>query len=245
MHPLVVFHRADQTPIRFAGVHLAAGTAVNRQGGDAAVLQTFRQIDNDLRFMVPTQPGLHGHRNFHGIHHRFRNLQHQRNIPKHSGSGTLACDLLDRTTEIDVQYIRSCRLAKPCRLHHGIDIPSVYLYGYRTFLIANIQLPLCAVDAPYQGIARNEFGVHHIRPELLAQQSERRVGNILHRSQQHRVFSKIKIPYFHRLYPFCDYSKIKVQSAESGNSSLAVSSISAAVIFSIDRATSASESYLL
>jgi len=44
---------------------------------------------------------------------------------------------------------------------------SVYLYGYRSFLITDIQLLFGLADGAYQGIGRYEFRVHHVAPNFL------------------------------------------------------------------------------
>ena len=98
----VLLHAAYQSPVRLAGVHLGAGASVYGKSLYAAVLQLLGQVFDDDVLRVPSQPCLHRYGHFHGVNHRPRDFQHQRNVAQHAGSGTLACHLLNRTTEVKV-----------------------------------------------------------------------------------------------------------------------------------------------
>ena len=184
MHPGIVLDFADQCPIRLARVHLRPCTSVYGKGGNTAILQLFGQIDNDLVVGIPSETGFHRNGKFDCFYHFTRDVQHQRNITEHSGSGSFSGHTFHRTTEINIENIRPRRFTNLCRFHHCRDIAPVNLDSNRTLFISHIQLLLRLVDTADQSICRNKFGIYHIRTKTFAHQPERNIGNIFHRRQE-------------------------------------------------------------
>ena len=73
---------------------------MNGQGLYAAVLQLLCQVGDDQVFFVPAKACLHSHRRLHRLHHLASDVEHQRNIPQHTRTGTLPSHLLHRTAEV-------------------------------------------------------------------------------------------------------------------------------------------------
>ena len=189
MYPGIIFYLTDQCPVRFAGVHLGTGTAMDGKGGDATILQLFGQINDYFIIRIPPQTCFNRNRNIDGFYYFFRYFKHQRNVPEHTGSGTFACHFLDRTTEVDIQYIRTGSFAYFGSFHHCIYFFSIYLDSDRTFIFGNGQFFLCLVYAAYQGVARYKFRINHISTEALTHQTERDIRYIFHRCQEYRAFT--------------------------------------------------------
>jgi hypothetical protein len=57
---------------------------------------------------------------------------------------------------------------------------SVQLYTNRTFIIEDVQFFDALDSITNQSIGRDEFGIHHIRPELLADIPEGGICNVFH-----------------------------------------------------------------
>ena len=154
---------------------------MDRQGGDATVLQLFRQLDNDTMISVPTEARLDGHGNTNRTDDGPRDLEHKRHVAQHAGSGAFACHLLNRASEIDVEHIGPSGLADLCGLDHGLDVAAVDLYRHGAFFVAYPQLFFGAADATNERIARDKFSVHHIRAEAFTHQSEGGIRDVFHR----------------------------------------------------------------
>ena len=104
--------------------------------------------------------------------------------------------------EIDVQYVRMCLLHDTRRFYHSVRILAVYLYGYGAFFVTDVQLLFGLADGTYQCVARHKLGVHHIRSETFAHQSESRVGHIFHGGKQYGVLAEVYIFNLHNLTGF-------------------------------------------
>ena len=154
---------------------------MDRQGGDATVLQLFGQLDDDTMIGIPTEARLDSHGDTDSTDDGARDLEHERHVAQHAGSGTFTCHLLDRTSEIDVEHIGPSGLANLCGLNHGLDIAAVDLYRHGAFFIAYPQLLFGAADATNERIARDKFSVHHIRAKAFTHQSEGGIRDVFHR----------------------------------------------------------------
>ena len=202
MHTRIVLYLTYESPVSLACVHLRACTSMNSQSLDTAVLQLLSQFHYYLMFRIPSQTCFHRNRYLNSIYHSFCYLKHFRHILQHARTGSLAGHTLDRTPEVQIQYIRFCLLYYLCCLNHSFCILTVNLYGYGTLLLADIQLKHGLANRTNQGIAGNELGIYHIGSKLLTKEAKRRVCNIFHRSQKHRLFSQIYISNFHNVYSF-------------------------------------------
>src|SRR5579863_6480584 len=61
LDPGVVFYPAYEGPVRFSFVKLTSGTAVNGQGLNAGILETFGDGFDVLVVVIPAQSGLDGY----------------------------------------------------------------------------------------------------------------------------------------------------------------------------------------
>ena len=197
LYARIVLHLSNQCPVGLSGVHLAACASVNGQRLDAAVLKLFGKRSDDFVLTVPAQTGFHRHRQLHGLDNGSRDGKQLGNVAEHTGSRTLRCHLLHRATEIDVNHVRSGRFCYAGCLHHRFHLLAVYLNGNGAFRRIGVELACRAVDVAHQCIGRNEFRVNHIGTLFLADKAERRVGHILHRRKQHRLFAQIYIVNLH------------------------------------------------
>ena len=78
----------------------------------------------------------------------------------------------------------------------------VYLYGYGALFVTDVQLLFGLADGTYQRVARHKLGVHHIRSETFAHQSESGVGHIFHGGKQYGVLAEVYIFNLHNLSGF-------------------------------------------
>lgn len=85
------------------------------------------------------------------------------------------------------------------RLYHSVRILAVYLYGYGALFVTDVQLLFGLADRAYQRVARHKLGVHHIRSETFAHQSESGVGHIFHGGKQYGVLAEVYIFNLHNL----------------------------------------------
>ena len=215
MHTRILLHRADQFPIRFAGVHLTARTSVDGQRLRPAVLDTFGQIDDDAVFVIPSQPRFYRHRYAitDAIHHRPNDVEHQIRRLQHACAGSFARDLFHRTTEVQVQHIRMCRFDDNfCRLGHSARIASVNLDCHGAFVVTNREFLERFVDHSHQSIGGHKFRVDHRRAEPSTQEAEADVGYILHGSEHHGAGAQIDIAYFHELLRCFEKSEPRIIS---------------------------------
>ena len=168
-HARIVFHLADERPVRFAGVHLRPGTAVYGQRPDTAILKAFGQIHNHLAAFVPSQTGFHRDGNVHGIHHGPRDFQHLGNILQHAGPGSLARHALHGATEIQVEHVGTGTFHHDTgRIGHRTRFLAVNLDGHGALVITHRQFLQTAVHHAHQGICRHKLGIYHRRAETLA-----------------------------------------------------------------------------
>ena len=168
MYAWIALHLAYQCPVGLASVHLAAGASVDGQCLYAAVLQLLSQVGDDELFVVPSQSGLHRHRQVDGIHHLARDLQHLRYVLQHAGTSTFASHLLHRTAEVQVYEVGACLLHDACCLDHRVNIASIYLNTYGPLLVADLKLAYRRCHIAHQSLGRHKLGVHHRCAKALA-----------------------------------------------------------------------------
>ena len=193
----VALHLANQGPVGLAGVHLCAGAAVDGQRLDAAVLQLLGQLGDDELVLVPAQARLHGNGQLHGVHHLLGDLQQFGDVLQHAGAGALASHLLHRTAEVQVDEVWTGLLNDLGRLDHCLHVAAVDLNAHGALFVADGELLLGGLHVANQGFSAHKLGIDHRGAKALAQQAEANVGNIFHRCQKHRVWTKFYISYLH------------------------------------------------
>lgn len=73
--------------------HLRRAT-VNRQGRDASVLETAREVDDGhVRLRPPADTRLDGDRNGHALHHEPRHGDHRVGVTKPARAGAAPCGI--------------------------------------------------------------------------------------------------------------------------------------------------------
>ena len=189
MHARVVLHFADQGPVRFAAVHLRPGATVDSEFLDAAVLESFgeihdkgcaiRQIEGGF---IPSEARLAGDGCMDGIDDSTCDIEHFRDIPQESGACPLTRYFLDRAAEIDIDKVRMSGLDDPCRVRHRFGFTTVDLDGYGALFVMDSEFTGRRSDIPNKGIGVHKFRIDSIRSVTLAEHSEGRIGDILHRS---------------------------------------------------------------
>ena len=65
----ILLHLANERPVGFTLIHLAACPAMYGQRLDTTILQLFSQFNDDFVLTIPTQTGLHCDRNIDGFNH--------------------------------------------------------------------------------------------------------------------------------------------------------------------------------
>jgi phosphoenolpyruvate synthase/pyruvate phosphate dikinase len=71
------------------------------------------------------------------------------------------------------------------------------------FVFKNIELLYAFSGVADEAFRRNEFGVHEVCAVLLAERTERRVGDVFHGSQQQREIAEFDISnFYHSLLQF-------------------------------------------
>ena len=215
MHARVVFHFPDQCPVGFSLVELAAGPAMDRDGPDAAVLQTFGQFYDDLGLVVPAEPGLDGDRFSHRFYDTAGDPGHLVRIPHHTGSRPPDRDLAHRTAEVDIDQIRPVSpdelAGLVCHfggLNHRVFIAAVDLDADGSLFVGSHQFGVGLSRVADQSLGRDEFRVHQIRPLLATEHPEGRVRHVLHRRQQHRFFSQVYVSDLHIPGKFTIFARI-------------------------------------
>ena len=161
------------------------------QSRDAAVLKLLGEVGNDDIVAVPAKARLDSDRKPDSFDDLARNLEHQRNITQHSGSGPFMGHLLHGTSEIDVYEVRAGLFYKACGLYHRDYIAAINLNGCRTLAGIYRKLASCGGDRAYQGVGTDKFAVGRRSALLFADQAERAVGDVFHRRQNNRTFSKV------------------------------------------------------
>ena len=197
-HARIALHLADQRPVRLAAVHLRPGAAVDRQRRNAHVLQPLGDLDDILRIVVPPQPRLDRHGQFHRPDDPARHLDHLRHVAHHAAARPAPGDLAHRTAEIDVNQVGSGRFGHARGLYHRFDLVAVQLDAHRPFVVEDVEFGERLRRVADQPVAGDKLGIDHIGPVPLAHEAERRVGHILHRSQKERLLAEVDRCYFHR-----------------------------------------------
>ncbi len=111
--------------------------------------------------MIPSEAGLDSDRELDRIHYRACYLKHLGDVSQHSCSCSFACYFLDRTSEIDVYYVRTCLFYNLGGLNHRLDLSAIYLNSCRTFSGINGEFADCGWDVANKSVGTYEFGVHH------------------------------------------------------------------------------------
>ena len=150
------------------------------QSLDAAILQLLGKRSDDKVFLVPSEACLGGNRRVHGLYHGTRYLKHKRNVAQQARSCPLASHLLHGATKVKVNNVGMESLHYLSRLNHGINVLSIYLNTYGTFIIIDFHLRQSAWYRTYYGISCHKFRIHHSRTETLAQLTETYVSNVFH-----------------------------------------------------------------
>ena len=209
MHSRVFLHLSDQSPVRLSRVHLASCASVDGQSLDSHILKSLGKLNDDFRILIPSQSGLYGHRKLHGLNHLSGDLHHLIRFSHHSGASTSSCNLVHRTTEIDVHKVCTMPSGNLCRsfrhhgrIHHGLRNVAIDLDSDRSLVLICDELLerlSCVAD---KSVRRDELGVHHVGSELLADEAERRVSHVLHRCEEQRSVSEFYVSYLHKM-PVC------------------------------------------
>ena len=147
VHSGVLLYLSDQSPVGFPLIHLAACAAMHCKRLNAHILKSFGEFDDDFRVLVPAKACLYGNRQLDRFHHLSGDFDHLVRLSHHSGTGTAACNLADRASEIDVYKVCSmtaCNLRSLlghlCRIHHRLGDVSVYLDADRGLIVVCDQL---------------------------------------------------------------------------------------------------------
>ena len=142
MHSRVFLHLSDQSPVRLSRVHLASCASVDGQSLDSHILESLGKLNDDLRVFIPSESRLYGHGKLDRLHHLSGDLHHLIRFSHHSGASTSSCNLVHRTTEIDVHKVCTMPSGNLCRsfchhgrIHHRLRNVSVDLDSDRSLVI--------------------------------------------------------------------------------------------------------------
>ncbi len=197
VNPWVLFHLSYQGPVCLSRVHLCPSASVYGKCLYATVLQLFCQLGDDQLFAVPSQPCLHGNGNVYGFYNLPGDVEHLGNILQHAGSSPLTSHLLDRTSKVDVNQVGTSLLHNTSSLDHRLGIATIYLYAYRTLLVADGELADGGFHIADQSLGTDKLGVHHSSTKALAQQTETDVGDVFHRSEEDGMSAQCYIADYH------------------------------------------------
>ena len=100
------------------------------------------------------------------------------------------------------------RLGITRSLYHGFYCIAKDLNAYRTLKFLKIKFLDAFHRVAYEAVGGDKLRVDHICTKHLADVAERRVGNILHRSEKERIMVKFEVGKFIHLFGF---SAAKVQ----------------------------------
>ena len=75
MDARILLYLANQRPVGLTGIHLAARATMDGQRLDATVLQLLGQRGDNQLLVIPSQAGLDGYGQLHGLHHLLSYLQ--------------------------------------------------------------------------------------------------------------------------------------------------------------------------
>ena len=165
----------------------------------AAVLQLLCQVGDNQVFFVPAKACLHRHGRLHRLYHLASDVEHQRNIPQHTRTGTLPCHLLHRTAKVQVDDVGTCFFHNSRCLYHLRHVAPVDLYANRPLLVADGELANRRFHRAHQRLGRHKLGIDHSCPKPFAEHTKANIRDILHRCQKQRPFAKINCSYFHAL----------------------------------------------
>ena len=193
----IVFHLSDEAPVGFTRVHLASGSAVDGECLYSAILQLLGKLGDDEVIAIPTQSGFHGYGHVDRFYYFSGDVEHQRNIAEHSGSGTLSGNLLHRATEVNINHIWLRLFHNLGSFHHVLGGATVNLNAHRALLIAYRKLADGALDASYQGFCRYELSINHSSSKSLAEHAKANIRYVFHRGEEEGLRPKFYISYFH------------------------------------------------
>ena len=204
LHPRVCLHRANQAPVRASSVHLAASPSVYGQRTDADILKPFGKLHDNLRIFVPAEPGLDRNRLADSFNHGLGDSHHLVRLTHHARTCSSAGNLRNRTAEVDVYNVGAVPpgnlgglVRHPRRVHHRLWNVPVNLDSDRSFFFQRPHLRYRLDRIPYKSVRGNKFSIDHICSLLAAQDAERHVRDILHRSKQNWPITQIQITYLH------------------------------------------------
>ena len=112
-------------------------------------------------------------------------------------TGALARHLLHGAAEVQVDDVGPCLFDDAGRLDHLWNVATVDLDAYGAFIIADGQLADGGLHRANQRLGRHKLRVDHSGTKPFAQLTEAYVGDVLHRCEEERAFSKVNISYFH------------------------------------------------
>ena len=174
-HARVILHRADEGPIGFTAVHLAARATMDSEFLNTAVLESFGKINDEgcsigqieARF-IPTKAGFAGDGSVNGIDNRFGDLEHFWYIFEQTCACSFARHFLNRTSEIDIDEIGMSLLDYTRSIRHTLGVTSVDLDGDRSLGIMDGEFASRGSYIAYQSIGVHELRIDAIGAETLA-----------------------------------------------------------------------------
>ena len=102
-------------------------------------------------------------------------------------------------------------------LDHCLHVAAVDLNAHGALFVADGELLLGGLHVANQGFSAHKLGIDHRGAKALAQQAEANVGNIFHRCQKHRVWTKFLSSWVQRYLFFFECKKGKMQKCKKGH----------------------------
>lgn len=119
-------HAADAVVIHAAGEALFASAAVNRDRGDADLLELAGELRSGQAIVVPTEPHLHRDRHRHRLHDLPHEIDRASGRVAHQGRAAAHLhDLADGAAHVDVHALGDAAFDEPLR-------GTGHLRGFRT-----------------------------------------------------------------------------------------------------------------
>ena len=170
-------HRADEPPVRFALVELAARAAMHRDHADAAILRDPGQARRVAAVVVPAGAHLERHRKIDRLDRGFENARGVKFVAHQRRAGVTVHHLFHRAAEIDVDDGGAAIGVELRRLGHHRGLATGELHRHRLLVMFAFRHRQRAAAFADHRLAGDHLRHHQPGAEGFDQTPERQIGH--------------------------------------------------------------------
>ena len=183
---------ADKGPVGLTTIHLGFGAAMNADGGNTNVLELLGKGDDGFVAIVVAETGFDGDGERGAADDGSGDLEELGDIFEHAGATPTAGDLADGAAPIDIDKVGFCIGYDIDAGKHGVFVVAENLDADGAFHFLEKHLAAAFLGVADEGFAGNELGDKDVGAMLLADLTERHVGDVVHGGKDEGEVGKVE-----------------------------------------------------